>query len=139
MSPRAIVETLGMAPHPEGGWYVETFRDPDPPGGRGACTAIYFLLEAGQRSGWHKVDATEIWLWHAGSPLTLAVATTPGPPVLTVLGPLLTENQRPQATVPAGAWQAAWPSGAYSLVSCVVAPAFRFEGFTLAPSGWEPG
>jgi len=134
----AIVAALGMSPHPEGGWYAETWRDPAGPGGRGAVTAIYFLLEAGQRSRWHRVDATEVWLWHAGAPLTLSVAEGATVRALT-LGPGITTGERPQAVVPKDAWQSAESAGAWTLVSCVVAPAFGFAGFELAPEGWSPG
>ena len=134
MGPREIIEHLGMAPHPEGGWYVETFRGPPGESGRETATAIHFLLEAGQRSHWHKVDATEIWLWHAGAPLRLAIGAAP--PVR--LGLDLAHGHVLQAVVPAHAWQAAESEGAWILVSCVVAPAFRFDGFELAPPGWSP-
>ena len=138
MEPAEIVRRLGMQRHPEGGWYVETFRHRPPGGGRGSCTAIHFLLEAGQRSHWHKVDATEIWLWHAGQPLRLMIVDQ-GRRQQVLLGPDLPGGERPQAVVPEGAWQAAEPTGAWTLVSCVVAPAFEFAGFELAPPGWEPG
>jgi predicted cupin superfamily sugar epimerase len=136
---KAIIEALGMQPHPEGGWYVETWRDAPAGGGRGAVTAIYFLLEAGQRSHWHRVDATEVWLWHAGGPLRLDVAADGEAVTSRVLGADLARGERPQAIVPAQAWQAAAPLGAWTLVSCVVAPAFEFSGFELAPEGWRPG
>jgi uncharacterized protein len=126
-----------MKPHPEGGWYVETWRDPTPQGERAACTAIYFLLEAGQRSHWHRVDATEIWLWHGGAPLRLETNAEGAPREIT-LGPDLAGEQRPQAVVPMNAWQAAESLGAWTLVSCVVAPGFDFTGFELAAPGWRP-
>ena len=126
-----------MKPHPEGGWYVETWRDPAPDGQRAACTAIYFLLEAGQRSHWHRVDATEIWLWHGGAPLRLETNSEGAAREIT-LGPDITGEQRPQAVVPKNAWQAAESLGAWTLVSCVVAPGFEFTGFELAAPGWAP-
>ncbi len=131
----AIIRTLGLAPHPEGGWYGETFRDSAvDQNGRPRCTAIYFLLEAHQTSAWHKVDATEIWLWHAGAPLRLSIAAELGGPVEdATLGPDLAAGQRPQGVVPAHAWQSARSLGAWTLVSCVVAPGFSFDGFELAP------
>jgi predicted cupin superfamily sugar epimerase len=128
-----VIAALGLAPHPEGGHYRETWRDPDPPGGRGAGTAILFLLAAGEASHWHRVDAAELWLWHAGAPLTLRIGEA-----LLRLGPDLTDGQVLQGLVPAGAWQAAMSEGAWTLCSCVVTPAFRFAGFELAPPGWEP-
>jgi predicted cupin superfamily sugar epimerase len=134
---RTLIERLGLAPHPEGGWYVETFRGPRGAGRRETVSAIYFLLEAGQRSQWHKVDATELWLWHAGDPLRLDISDDRHHSVL--LGPDLAHGQVLQAVVPAGAWQTAVSEGCWTLVSCVVAPAFRFAGFELAPAGWSPG
>lgn len=130
----ALIAAFGLAPHPEGGWYAETWRAPAPPGARPASTAILFLLRAGERSHWHRVDADEIWLWHAGAPLVLGIAPgAAGPAARLVLGPAFAAGERPQAVVPAGHWQAAETTGGYTLVSCVVAPGFRFEGFELAP------
>lgn len=136
----AVIATLGLQPHPEGGWYAETWRDAPADGSRGAGTAIYFLLEAGQVSHWHRVDAVEIWHHHAGGSLDLQVAPDDTGPVETIrLGPDLAAGERPQGIVPAGAWQAARPVDGAVLVGCTVSPAFRFEGFELAPPGWEPG
>jgi predicted cupin superfamily sugar epimerase len=121
---------LGLAAHPEGGWYRETWRDvPDEPGKRGAGTAIYFLLAAGEESAWHRVDAAEIWLWQAGAALELRMGDMAAPEMAR-LGPGRGEHL--QAVVPAGVWQAARSCGAWSLMSCVVAPAFNFDGFELA-------
>jgi predicted cupin superfamily sugar epimerase len=130
-----VIQALGLAPHPEGGHYRETWRDPDPPGGRGAGTAILFLLAAGERSHWHRVDAAELWLWHAGAPLTLRLSSDGRSVTALHLGAAAAL----QGTVPAGAWQAATSDGAWTLCSCVVTPAFRFAGFELAPPAWEPG
>ena len=129
MEPRRIIEALAMQPHPEGGHYVETHAEREN-GGRGALTAIYFLLQEHERSRWHRVDATEVWLWHAGAPLALEVKDDGGR-VLHRLGPSLASGERPQAVVPKGAWQAAQSFGAWTLVSCVVAPGFSFAGFEL--------
>lgn len=135
--PHPLVAKLALQPHPEGGWYRETFRAPAPDGERGAATAILFLLEADQRSHWHRVDADELWFWHAGHPLLLSIAN--GDARETVrLGPDPLAGDMPQARVPAGAWQAATPAGGWVLVSCVVAPAFDFAGFELAEAGWSP-
>lgn len=135
---RAIIEALGLAPHAEGGWYRETWRD-EAAGGRGAGTAIYYLLEAGQISRWHRVDATEIWHWYAGAPLALSLSPKGRARRELVLGPDIAAGQRPQAVVPAGCWQSAAPRGDFTLAGCTVSPAFAFEGFELAPEGWEPG
>lgn len=133
-----IVALLNLKPHPEGGYYAETFRDAPGENGRACATAIYFLLRAGERSHWHKVDAAEIWLWHAGAPLTLEVAEAEAPARRVVLGGDLSGGEQPQAIVPAHAWQAAESRGAWTLVSCIVAPGFEFAGFTLAPPDWRP-
>ncbi|MDX6751797.1 cupin domain-containing protein [Geminicoccaceae bacterium 1502E] len=138
MDPQSVIRSLGMQPHPEGGWYVETYREAGAGGERGAVSAIYFLLEAGQRSHWHRVDATEIWLWHAGGPLRLTVLAEHGQRHHLLLGPDLAEGERPQAVIPARSWQEARPLAGWSLVSCIVAPAFDFAGFELAPPGWQP-
>jgi len=132
-----ILQSLGMKPHPEGGWYAETFRAPCTPAARPAVSAIYFLLQQGERSHWHRVDACEIWLWHAGSPVQLQVSGG-GRSETVCVGPDIQAGERPQAVVPEGVWQSAESSGLWSLVSCVVAPAFDFAGFTLAPPGWSP-
>lgn len=134
----ATIDALGLAPHPEGGWFVETWRDAPADGGRGAGTAIYFLLEAHQGSHWHRVDAAETWHHYAGAALDLLIADGEGSVVTHRLGPDLAAGQRPQATVPPGAWQAARPVGGAVLVGCTVSPAFTFDGFDLAPDGWEP-
>ncbi len=129
----AVREALGLAAHPEGGWYRELWRDAPADGGRGAASGILFLLAAGERSHWHRVDAAEVWLWHAGAALRLSM-----PEREVVLGPELGAGEVLQAVVPAGVWQSAVSRGAWTLVSCVVAPAFRFEGFELAAPGWAP-
>jgi predicted cupin superfamily sugar epimerase len=135
----AIIEKLDLAPHPEGGWYRETWRAEAEAGERPSATAIHFLLEPHQRSHWHRVDAAEIWLWHAGDPLTLSIAEhDAGPLRRIVLGPDVLAGEEPQALVPPGHWQAAEPRGGWTLVSCVVSPGFDFAGFELAPEGWEP-
>lgn len=135
-----IIRMLKMSPHPEGGHFVETYRDAPECGARGALTAIYFLLQAGEVSHWHRVDAAEVWLWHAGGPLALTISTdgSRAGAYSLHLGADLRAGQRPQAVVPAHAWQAAETLGAWTLVSCVVAPAFSFDGFTLAPPDWRP-
>ncbi len=132
---------LGMLPHPEGGHYVETWRADASPDERPAGTAIYFLLQAGERSGWHRVDAAEAWHFYAGAPLELSIASDDGRGAATHhrLGDDLVGGERPQVVVPVGAWQAARTLGDWTLVGCTVAPGFRFEGFELAPPGWEPG
>ncbi len=137
MTAEQIIRHLNLAPHPEGGHYRQTWVDADSDG-RPTGTCIYFLLRKGQRSHWHKVDATEIWLYHAGAPLVLSTAATDaGPAKGRVLGPELSADQAPQLIVPKGHWQSAVSTGEYTLVSCTVSPGFRFEGFTLAPPGFD--
>jgi predicted cupin superfamily sugar epimerase len=134
MTARDLIERLGLAPHPEGGHYRETVRLPAGAGERSAMTAILFLLDTGERSHWHKVDAAELWLWHAGAPLSLAI----GRDAPLLLGGDVAAGQQPQALVPADAWQSAAATRGWALVSCVVAPGFDFAGFVLAPPGWAP-
>ena len=138
LTAEAVIALLELQPHPEGGFFRETFREKAADGGRGASTAIYFLLRAGERSHWHKVDASEIWHWHAGAPLKLRIADAGGKRDV-MLGPDLAAGERPQGVVPPFAWQSAESLGAWTLVGCTVAPAFDFSGFELAPPGWEPG
>jgi predicted cupin superfamily sugar epimerase len=138
MDAASVIENLGLVPHPEGGWYRETWRAPGREGERAAATAIYFLLKPGERSHWHKVDASEIWLWHAGGPVRLRIADAGTAPVDVMVGPDIERGQQPQAVIAAGQWQAAEAGESWALVSCVVAPGFEFSGFSLAPDGWEP-
>ncbi len=137
--PMALVERLGMQPHPEGGWYVETYRAPAAKGDRAAMTAIYFLLDHGQRSHWHKIDASELWLWHRGAPLHLKISEDGARQEQITLGPEFSKGQHLQGVVPKDAWQSAEAVEGWVLVSCVVAPAFEFDRFTLAPPDWQPG
>ncbi len=132
MTADETIAALGLAPHPEGGHYRETFRHAPAGGGRGAMTAIYYLLKAGERSLWHRVDAAEIWHWYAGSPLALFM------PERRILGPDLAAGELPQLIVPEGIWQSATSLGAWTLVGCTVGPAFEFAGFEMAPPGWRP-
>lgn len=134
-----VTAALGMRAHPEGGWYAETWRAAAADGERPHGSAIVYLLAAGERSHWHRVDADEVWQYSAGDPLELRVWAD-GEPGITVyrLGGDVASGSVVQAVVPAGAWQAARPLGAWTLVGCIVTPAFEFAGFELAPAGWEP-
>lgn len=135
----AIIAKLGLQPHPEGGWYRQTWQGTEV-AGRAVGTAIHFLLQAGERSHWHRVDADEVWLWHAGAPLTLLMAPDAAGPLQVIpLGGDVLDGQHPQAVVPKGWWQAAEPTGAWTLVSCTVSPGFRFDGFELAAPGFLIG
>jgi predicted cupin superfamily sugar epimerase len=146
----AVIRLLDLQPHPEGGHFRETFRDappslPPPLAGEGrvedsraASTAIYFLLARGERSHWHRIDSVEIWHWHAGAPLALEISKAPGVIDRIALGGDLAAGERPQAIVPAYAWQAAESLGDWTLCGCTVAPGFEFKSFELAPLGWTP-
>lgn len=133
MTPRAtdLIRLLDLAPHPEGGAYKEIWRSPAPPGIRAAATSIYFLLDRGQCSRWHRVDAEEIWSHLEGGPLELWLWNEGSRPERRVLGPVDASGTRPTAVVPAGCWQAARPVEGYVLTGCSVAPAFEFRGFEL--------
>ncbi|MEM9707885.1 MAG: cupin domain-containing protein [Pseudomonadota bacterium] len=136
MTADEIIGALDLAPHPEGGWYRETWAADGP--GRPAGTAIYFLLKAGERSHWHRVDAAEIWHYYAGASLVLRIAkTSDGPVERHRLGPNLDRGERPQGIVPKGFWQSAESTGEWTLVGCTVSPGFQFDGFELAPAGFE--
>jgi uncharacterized protein len=146
----AVIRLLDLKPHPEGGHFRETFRDAPPlyssplagenrvAVGRAASTAIYFLLARGERSHWHRVDAAEVWHWHAGAPLALEISQQLGRIGRVTLGGDLAAGERPQAIVPAHAWQAAQSLGDWTLCGCTVAPGFEFSGFELAAKDWSP-
>ena len=145
MNPRApldaagVVRLLGLEPHPEGGFYRETFRDARQGAeGRAVSTAIYYLLGIGDTSEWHRVDAAEVWHFYAGAPLVLTMSPNGHDAESHHLGPDLAQGQRPQIVVPAGWWQTATSLGAWTLVGCTVAPGFDFAGFELAPPDWRP-
>ncbi len=138
MTAEEIIARLGLAPHPEGGWYRQTWVADAPGDERPAGTCIYFLLLAGERSHWHRVDAAEVWHHYAGAPLALSLAESrAGPAEERVLGPDLLSGQAPQVVVPPGWWQAARSAGDWTLVGCTVSPGFRFENFELASPGFD--
>ena len=136
MTAQDIIDRLGLVPHPEGGHYRQTWIDTEA-AERPAGTCIYFLLARGERSHWHKVDATEIWHYHAGAPLVLKIsADDAGPAARHRLSPDLAEGA-PQCIVPKDHWQSAETTGDWTLVSCTVSPGFQFDGFVLAPAGFD--
>ncbi|MEM8554355.1 MAG: cupin domain-containing protein [Pseudomonadota bacterium] len=138
MTADEIIALLDLTPHPEGGWFRQTWVADAAEGERPAGTAIYFLLKSGIRSHWHAVDAAEIWLYHTGAPLTLRIAAdTQGPATAHSLGPNLASGQRPQILVPPHHWQSAETTGDWTLVSCTVSPGFQFDGFTLADPDFD--
>lgn len=134
-----VVALLELSPHPEGGFYRETFRDQRRiDGDRAASTAIYYLLSEGRGSAWHRVDAAEIWHFYAGAPLALEISAEGETATRRILGQDISQGQRPQLVVPASSWQSAASLGAWSLVGCTVAPGFEFSAFELAPHGFRP-
>jgi len=139
LDPGAVIAALDLRPHPEGGHYREVWRDTPSGGGRGVGTAIYYLLAAGERSHWHRVDAAEAWHWYAGEALELALSADGVTEQQRLLGPNLGAGEQPFALVPRLWWQAARPLGRWTLVGCTVSPAFEFEGFEMAPPKWRPG
>lgn len=139
LTAKDVIRLLDLKPHPEGGWYRETFRDARTiEDGRAASTAIYFLLGPGEVSHWHRVDAAEAWFWHAGAPLAITVSPNGHDVESHRLGVAFDQAQKPQFVVPANWWQTATSLGAWTLVSCTVAPGFEFKGFELAPPDWRP-
>jgi uncharacterized protein len=134
-----VVRRLDLAPHPEGGFYRETFRDERiDANGRAASTAIYYLLGLGDVSEWHRVDATEVFHYYAGAPMVLTVSPNGHDAQARHLGPDFASGQVPQIVVPAGWWQTSTSLGAWTLLGCTVAPGFDFAGFEMAPPGWRP-
>lgn len=142
MQARDVIRLLDLSRHPEGGWYRETWRAPVPEGAaegeRTAGTAIYYLLEAGDVSHWHRIDAAELWHWYAGAPLSLTLSADGHDAEAMLLGPELAAGQRPQRLVPPRHWQTAVSLGAWTLCGCTVSPAFEFAGFEMAPADWRP-
>lgn len=139
LSAADVVRLLDLEPHPEGGHFRETYRDPaTDASGRSRSTAIFFLLAAGEVSHWHKVDAVEIWHFYAGGPLALTLSPNGHDAEAHRLGLNFGAGESPQVVVPQGWWQAAETLGAWTLVGCTVAPAFDFSGFELAPPDWRP-
>jgi uncharacterized protein len=138
LSKEEVVRLLDLDPHPEGGYFRQTFRDPRMVAERAASTAIYYLLGIDDVSGWHRVDAVEVWHFYAGAPLVITVSENRHDTSSHHLGPDLTRGQRPQFVVPAGWWQAAASLGVWTLVGCTVAPGIEYSGFELAPPGWRP-
>ena len=138
LSEKNVVERLGLAPHPEGGYFRETYRDRDGNNGRAHSTAIYYLLGAGDCSAWHRVDAVEVWHYYAGAPLAITLSENGHDAASYRLGPNLLMNEVPQVIVPKMAWQTAESLGQWTLVGCTVAPGFEFAGFEMAPADWRP-
>lgn len=130
-----IVKQLDLAPHPEGGYYRRTFSNADGPQDRGAMSAIYYLLEQDGFALWHRLDADELWFWHAGAPITLEIGEEKKADKTVILGPDVTRGQRPQVAIPANKWQRARSEGAWTLVSCAVSPGFLFETLDLHIEG----
>ena len=137
MTADEIIAALDLKPHPEGGFFRESFRDFPGADGRAYSTAIYYLLRAGEISRWHRIDVAEIWHWYAGDALELSVVGS-GAISRILLGPKVSEGQRPQVIIQARAWQRATALGSYALCGCTVAPGFEFSKLEIAPEGWSP-
>jgi predicted cupin superfamily sugar epimerase len=152
-----IIQKLNLSPHPEKGYYIETYRDTTTDtNNRPYSTEIFYLLEGRDNaSKWHRVDAVEVWHYYAGAPLKLELASpttdsdnstsssdsNPGPKYnLTqkLLGQDIFADQRPQVVIDRHVWQRATSQGDWTLVGCTVAPGFVMEGFEMAQLGWEP-
>lgn len=133
------IELLGLQPHPEGGYFRETWRASAATGERASGTAIYYLLQPGRGSHWHRVDATEIWHYYAGAPLELGLSTDGVHSEKAILGPDLATGARPQIVIDPHVWQSARTLGDFTLVGCTVSPGFEFNSFVLADPGWSPG
>lgn len=137
MTAAEVIAALDLAAHPEGGHYRQTWMADAAPGARASGTAIYFLLAEGERSHWHRVDADEIWMYHAGADLILSLAESDAGPAEQRRLTADLRRGAPQHIVPKGWWQAARSTGAWTLVSCTVSPGFQFDGFELAPTGFD--
>lgn len=135
---KEIITRLRMEPHPEGGWWAQSYREPDPAGGRPLSTAIYYLLDVGETSSWHRLDGVEIWHWYAGAPLVLTMSANGHDAAAFRLGPDVLGGEQPQLVVPAGHWQTATSLGAWTLAGCTMAPGYHEAGFELAPPDWRP-
>lgn len=139
LSGNEVIRLLDLQPHLEGGWFRRTFEDTPAEESRPASTAIYYMLQAEERSAWHKIDAVEVWHFYAGAPMSITMSPPDGQgATIQVLGPDLRAGARPQVVVPTGWWQTAVSLGAWTLVGCTVAPGFHFDGFELAPKDWRP-
>ena len=139
MTADQIIKFLQLQPHPEGGWYKQTWKSEDTLSGRASGTSIYFLLKAGEISHWHKIDSVEIWHYYDGSPLILRIANEDNNEIATkILGPNLAKSQSPQILVNKNLWQSAETTGDYTLVGCTVSPGFEISKFTLAPKKFNP-
>lgn len=138
MTSDEIIAHFSLSPHPEGGWYRQTWMAEARGSERPAGTAILFLLKTGENSHWHRVDADEIWHYHAGAALELRqAASSTGPARRSFLGADLAQGQSPQIIIPAAHWQAARTTGDWTLVGCTVSPGFQFAGFELAPPEFD--
>ena len=140
MDSEFFIKKLNLLPHPEGGWYKETYLSNFTIENRPSASMIYYLLKEKEISKWHKVtDADELWIWNYGEALELKYSNDGGLQKKIILGPNKNGDQFFQMVIPKGVWQSAKSLGEWSLVSCVVSPAFSFDGFEIAEKGWEPG
>jgi predicted cupin superfamily sugar epimerase len=139
LSVEDVVAALGLEPHPEGGYFRETFRQDPGDGSRGSMTAIYYMPPVDRPSRWRVIDVDEVWTYHAGAPLTLSLSHDGRTVETHRLGTDFANGEKPQAVVPKGVWASAVSHGGWSLVGGICAPAFLYEGFRMAPPDWQPG
>ena len=135
----SLIASLGLSPHPEGGWYRRTWVEAAARGERPRGSAIYYLLLEGEVSAPHRVDATELWHFYAGDPLQLTLEPPGASAHVQVVGPDVAAGQMPQVVVQPGVWQSARSLGRFTLVGATVTPAFQFEGFELRQGSGDPG
>lgn len=133
-----LIENLKLEPHSEGGWFCQTFNDRPEDGGRSYSTLIYYLLEGGDVSKWHRVDASEVWHWYAGAPMRLTISPDGLAAESHLLGSDFLAGERPQVVVPRHHWQTARSMGDWSLVGCTVAPGFQVSTFEIADQKLMP-
>lgn len=137
LGPQQLIDLLGLVPHPEGGHFIQTWQAASG-AQRSSGTAIYFLLRAGERSHWHRIDSAEVWHHYAGAPLILETWVDGEAVTRRTLGTDLVAGERPQLVVEPGEWQSARTVGEWTLVGCTVSPGFEFRHFELAPPAWQP-
>ncbi|RYH03622.1 cupin domain-containing protein [Salipiger sp. IMCC34102] len=138
MGTAQLISYLDLAPHPEGGWFRETWMVAAQTGHRPAATGIYYLLAGNDRSRWHRIDCSEIWMFHAGAPLEISISPTEAGPARDVLlGSELGTPQLPQVEVEPFHWQSARTTGDWTLCSCICAPGFLYETLEIAEPGFD--
>ena len=128
-----LIEQLKMNPHPEGGYYSESFRDRD-----NSVSLIYYLLKKEQRSHWHRLTKNEILHFYKGDPLSVHISADAKTTITKKLGSGISSNENLHLVIHAGSWFSMNSEGDYSLIGCTVSPAFDYADFELAPPNWKP-